>query len=195
MEKSIAEELYSESLQVSKQQLADSSAAITGSDEAHVHTNDGSWCDSDEEWDEEWHRTQNQFHTMGYRDGLIAGKEAAAQEGFNDGFKKSVLVGYNWGLVRGVTSALACLPDGLRETLIENQEKRSKLQELHKSVQSISTTDALKLFYDDIKTKEAVEQSETPEQSSNPDPLGNHFAELLSLLESSDIKVQSAVDK
>jgi hypothetical protein len=40
---------------------------------------------------------------MGYRDGLIAGKEAAAQEGFNIGFKESVLHGNRWGLVRGVT--------------------------------------------------------------------------------------------
>lgn len=40
---------------------------------------------------------------MGYRDGIIAGKEASAQEGFNAGFKKAVLGGYKWGFVRGVT--------------------------------------------------------------------------------------------
>jgi len=40
---------------------------------------------------------------IGYRDGLIAGKEASAQEGFNIGFKQSVLDGYSWGVVRGVT--------------------------------------------------------------------------------------------
>lgn len=40
---------------------------------------------------------------IGYRDGLISGKEASAQEGFDIGFRESVLVGYNWGLVRGVT--------------------------------------------------------------------------------------------
>lgn len=43
------------------------------------------------------------IYQIGYRDGLIAGKEASAQEGFNIGFKQSVLTGYNWGLVRGVT--------------------------------------------------------------------------------------------
>ncbi|GKC25923.1 RNA-binding protein EWS-like protein, partial [Tanacetum coccineum] len=41
--------------------------------------------------------------SLGYRDGLIAGKEASAQKGFNVGFKESVVVGYDWGLVRGVT--------------------------------------------------------------------------------------------
>lgn len=40
---------------------------------------------------------------MGYRDGIAAGKEASAQEGFNEGFKQSVHIGYNWGLVRGIT--------------------------------------------------------------------------------------------
>lgn len=40
---------------------------------------------------------------IGYRDGLIAGKEAIAQDGFNIGFKESVLEGYNWGIVRGIT--------------------------------------------------------------------------------------------
>lgn len=38
-----------------------------------------------------------------YRDGIIAGKEASAQEGFNFGVKESVVDGFNLGLVRGVT--------------------------------------------------------------------------------------------
>ncbi|KAJ6702904.1 PROTEIN YAE1-like protein [Salix viminalis] len=42
-------------------------------------------------------RRRDQFHTIGYRDGLMAGREASA------GFKQSVLVGHNWGVVRGVT--------------------------------------------------------------------------------------------
>lgn len=43
------------------------------------------------------------INQIGYRDGLMAGKEASAQEGFNIGFGESVFVGYKWGLVRGVT--------------------------------------------------------------------------------------------
>uniref|UniRef100_A0A803LR77 Essential protein Yae1 N-terminal domain-containing protein n=1 Tax=Chenopodium quinoa TaxID=63459 RepID=A0A803LR77_CHEQI len=39
----------------------------------------------------------------GYRDGLSAGKNVAAQEGFNQGFKDSVMIGNKWGIVRGVT--------------------------------------------------------------------------------------------
>ncbi|GKU92219.1 hypothetical protein SLEP1_g5978 [Rubroshorea leprosula] len=212
MENSLAEEIYSESFQLSKLQLGHSSTAntpdnliLSGSDEADFHTDDRSWYDSDEESDRELQRVQNQFHTMGYRDGLLAGKDASSQEGFNIGFKQSVVASYNWGLVRGITSAVACLPNGLRESLIKTQDKRTKFQELHESVQSLSTTDALKLFYEDIMTKEALQQSGTSEgsvnvadslvQSSDSNHLGNYSGELQSLLESSEIKVKLALEK
>ncbi|XP_002513103.2 protein YAE1 isoform X1 [Ricinus communis] len=186
MEGGFAEELYSETLQLSKLEL------VPGHDE------DGAfWGDSDEELhkssdlDREWERRRDQFHTIGYRDGLLAGKEAIAQEGFNAGFKQSVLLGFDWGLVRGVTSAFACLPDGLKEKLIETPEKRNKFLALYESVHSLSTTDALKLFYDDIVSKKAAEQSEHATASSDTAglqykisdcSLGNYGGELQSLL-------------
>ncbi|XP_020599429.1 yae1 domain-containing protein 1-like [Phalaenopsis equestris] len=51
----------------------------------------------------EWERRHSQFHTMGFRDGITAGKEASAQEGFNHGFMQSASAGYSWGLVRGIS--------------------------------------------------------------------------------------------
>ncbi|GMP55151.1 hypothetical protein CsSME_00020058 [Camellia sinensis var. sinensis] len=112
------------------------------------------------------------------------GKEASAQEGFNLGFKESVLAGYNWGLVRGVTSALTLLPDGLREKLVETQEEKDKFQSLYESVHSLSTTDALKLFHD--MSKRSVEQIDSNEASSNVDQsfniLQNYSGELKSLV-------------
>ncbi|XP_068640572.1 uncharacterized protein [Aristolochia californica] len=101
--------------------------------------------------DREWERRHNQFHTIGYRDGLLSGKEKSAQEGFNMGFKQSVLAGYNWGLVRGVTSTLFCLPDHLKEQMIGKLEK---VQSLYETVQSISSRDATKLFYEDMMQSE-----------------------------------------
>ncbi|KAI8537823.1 hypothetical protein RHMOL_Rhmol09G0053700 [Rhododendron molle] len=112
---------------------------------------------------------------IGYRDGVTAGKEASAQEGFNMGFKESVGVGYNWGLVRGVTSALTCLPDGMKEKLVVTQEEKDKFQSLYESVHSLSTTDALKLFHDDILTDRSVEHSENAEAS--PNEAGTEMAE------------------
>lgn len=71
---------------------------------------------------------------------------------------------------------------------------------------SISSTDALKLYYDDIVAKKAVEHSEHAEASSNETGLQdqssdcgrleNHYAELQSLiLESPAIQVHSEVQK
>ncbi|KAB2084682.1 hypothetical protein ES319_A05G350900v1 [Gossypium barbadense] len=195
MDDKFAQELYSESLQLSKLQLGRSSST-NGFNKSDIQDEDGSlWGGSDEELDKtsdldrEWKRRHDQFHTIGYRDGLIAGKEASAQEG------------YNWGIARGVTSALACLPDGLRERLTETQENRDKFQELYESVNLLSATDALKLFHDDILTKKAVEQSGSTEASvsvggaqehiSNSSSLGTYSTKLQSLLlESPEIKVQ-----
>ncbi|KAL6288684.1 hypothetical protein ACE6H2_006194 [Prunus campanulata] len=198
MEGRFAEELYSESLQLSKLQLDPTSNV--NSEQSNLHDldrvelchEDGS-CDG---FSDELDDTSE----VGYREGVIAGKEASSQEGFNIGFKQSVLVGYNWGLVRGVTSALANLPDGLREKLIGTEDQITGLQGLYESVHSLSTTDALRLFNDEIMDKKAREQRENADTSSLeaglaeqiPDRSGlrNHFAELRSLLlESPAIKV------
>ncbi|XP_065865247.1 uncharacterized protein [Euphorbia lathyris] len=172
MEGSFAKELYSESLQHSEVAQNPSHAAI-GGDVADLKDEDGSfWGGSDEELDKEsdlnreWERRSKEFHTIGYRDGIIAGKEAIAQEGFNVGFRESVIPGYDWGIVRGVTSALACLPNGLQQKLIETQEKRDEYQALYESMASLSTTDALKMFHDDLLTKKAVDSEATSDVQS-----------------------------
>lgn len=95
---------------------------------------------------------------------------------------------------------MALLPDGLKERLIEPQEKRTEFQKLYESVHSLSTQDALRLFNDALMAKQAAEQGEKAEvissveglqeQRSERNPLGNYFAELRSLLlESPAMKV------
>ncbi|XP_057977241.1 uncharacterized protein LOC131164228 [Malania oleifera] len=208
MEGRIADELYSDTLRLSNVELDPTSTVIakqgdmSDCNEHDLLHEDGSfWDDSDEEMnrasdlDREWQRRRNQFHTIGYRDGVIAGKEASAQEGFNVGFKQSMLVGYDWGLVRGVSSALACLPDELKDKLVETHGKREKFNRLYESVHALSTTDALKLFHDDIVLKKLVEKRESSEgdshmvglkdQSSDSGLLGNYFGELQTLLRES----------
>ncbi|KAF5445952.1 hypothetical protein F2P56_031622 [Juglans regia] len=202
---SLAEELYSESLKLSKKDLGSSSISIGKASDSRdcdvddlereggsMWENSGEELDESSELDREWQRRREQYHIHGYREGISAGKEASAQEGFNIGFKRSVLVGYNWGIVRGVTSALASLPDGLKEQLIETQEKRDEFRVLYESVHSISTVDALRLFNDDLVAKKALEGSENAEassrlpslqeQSSGSNRLENYFVELQSLL-------------
>ncbi|KAL8480576.1 hypothetical protein ACS0TY_027209 [Phlomoides rotata] len=140
---SIAREIYSEILQSSTVELDGGLTAAQADGDLHESDPGDSWYDDEpsveqlkkeSDMDREWKRRHNQFHTIGYRDGVIAGKEAAAQEGFNIGFKESVLNGYNWGLVRGIGSAMACLPGGLKEKLVEVEETRNKFQSLHESV-------------------------------------------------------------
>ncbi|CAL5336998.1 unnamed protein product [Camellia sinensis] len=227
MDRSFADELYSETLRLSNGELGPISSANDEQNGSYDHEldqlshDDGSlWGSSPEEHDSlsdldrEWKRSlwygmdmgwvQNGYDSstgdgyiavtfvgmpghkckIGYRDGVTAGKEASAQEGFNLGFKESVLAGYNWGLVRGVTSALTLLPDGLREKLVETQEEKDKFQSLYESVHSLSTIDALKLFHD--ISKRSVEQIDSNEASSNVDQssniLQNYSGELKSLV-------------
>ncbi|XP_062094729.1 uncharacterized protein LOC133800713 [Humulus lupulus] len=200
MKGSFAEKLYSESLKLSKIELDSTSSAqnqvldsLDSNQDASLLDDDSSWNGSDVELDKssdldrEWQRRRDQFHTIGYRDGVIAGKEAAAQEGFNIGFKHSVSVGYNWGVGRGVTSALALLPEGLKEKLVETEEKRTQFQKLYKSVQSLSTNDALKLFNDTVVAKRNTEEVgnaeiSSTEQCSDRNQLERYYKELQSLL-------------
>jgi len=87
---------------------------------------------------------------MGYRDGITEGQKDSAQEGFNVGFRQSVNVGYKWGLVRGVTSAIASLPDNLKEKLVPDAQCRRKILDVHTSVQEMSADDALQMFLENI---------------------------------------------
>ncbi|KAI3866971.1 hypothetical protein MKX03_022014 [Papaver bracteatum] len=120
---------------------------------------DDQWCDDDytdevSEFDRLGKIRKNQFHTLslqhkyfffsffealdfivGYNEGLSKGQEAAVQEGFTNGFKESVSVGYNWGLV-----------NGLKEKLVEILEVREKFQILYTSINSVSEEDALGLY-------------------------------------------------
>ncbi|KAL1362240.1 uncharacterized protein [Arachis hypogaea] len=191
MEGKFAEELYAESLELSKSELK-STSAHDQENKLHECDDDDLWGDSDDKLDKssdldrEWQRRHDEFHTIGYREGLIAGKEASSQEGFNIGFKQSVLAGYSWGAVRGVTSAFAHLPDELKEKLVEKLEKRNELHGIHESVHSVSTADALRFFHEDIKAKEALEQSKdvkvSPWQTSHVSHLRNYHQQLESLI-------------
>lgn len=155
------------------------------------------WCEDDAPEDafghssalnREWNLRREKFHTDGYREGIAKGKKDSAQEGFNVGFKQSVHVGYNWGLVRGISSAFANLPDQLKEKLAGKLENKDKLQNLHDSVQSISTTDALKMYHNSLQCTEArknhsAANSQTEDSSSSQ--LDRLYNELDSLLYSS----------
>lgn len=218
MTSSIADELYSEILEQSNGEMGSKSTSLANhfnssdSHEDDLWNEDGlSWNGSNNELekksdlDREWQRRRDQFHTIGYRDGLMAGTEASAQEGFNTGFNESVFVGYKWGLVRGVSSALACLPDEVKKRLAESEEQRKKFLHLHESVNGLSSSDALKLFHDDMSNSVEKEKDhpmptslKEKEHTSGPNDnlLETYYEEMQALvLESPAIKVHFEILK
>ncbi|KAG6406230.1 hypothetical protein SASPL_133829 [Salvia splendens] len=201
---SIANDLYSNILESSSVDSDRRINTVQVNDNFHESNADDLWYDDDScedsveksskalDMDREWNRRHDQFHTLGYRDGLIAGKETALQEGFNIGFKDSVLTGYNWGLVRGISSAMASLPSALKEKLVETEETRKRIQQLHESVQCISSAESLKLFYEEQKRKSLKQETAEPRssetnQSSDAGVLENYKVQLQSILHESPL--------
>ncbi|KAG6547310.1 hypothetical protein Mapa_011247 [Marchantia paleacea] len=111
---------------------------------------------TDADLEREWEARRNQFHTLGYRDGISAGKESKVQEGFNVGFKEAVVAGYNWGLARGATSAFAALSPALKESLLIDKDATKRLESLNTFISSISSTDAMRIFYEEYILKKGT---------------------------------------
>lgn len=116
-------------------------------------------------------------------------------------FINNICLVFNCINVHPLWSVLASLPDGLKERLMETQERRDEFQSLHESTHSLSTTNALRRFSDSIIEKEAAVQSVNAEvsskievlqeQSSDKDHLRKYSGELQSLLiQTPAIKVQ-----
>jgi len=106
------------------------------------------------------------------------------------------VVSYTFSVFDSFWSALAFLPDELREKLIDKQETREKFQKLHSSVHALSTEVAMKRFYETLTTKQGEEKSgeEGPDSCSDSGSgsgvnvttdLGSYVTELSSLLDKS----------
>jgi hypothetical protein len=65
-------------------------------------------------------------------------------------FYSSVSLDFNFPSVIFPSSALASLPDSLKEKLVPDVQRRGKLQDLHRSVQEISADDAVQMFHESI---------------------------------------------
>ncbi|KAF8112889.1 hypothetical protein N665_0059s0027 [Sinapis alba] len=197
-----AKELYGESLQLSKPESSLGLGNLANVDESFYGSSDEEPSEA-YSMNKDTENRREKFHTLGYRDGISAGQEAAAQEGYNVGYKESVLAGYKFGIVRGVSSALAFLPDELREKLIDEQETRDKFKKLHGSLHDLSTDTALKLFYGALTTKQGKEKSgeEGPGSSlgssgsgvAATNDLGSYVTDLSSLLDKSP-KIEVRLD-
>ncbi|CAM0885161.1 unnamed protein product [Alopecurus aequalis] len=134
--------------------------------EVDLHDNSDGAAAGDDVWDgddildRDWTHRKHQFAKMGYREGITHGKKDVAQEGFSVGFGQSVHVGFKWGLVRGITSALDSLPNSLKEKVLLDDQRKGKLKDMHNSVQAISANGALQLFHETI-----LQDNRPPEES------------------------------
>ncbi|GAQ83774.1 hypothetical protein KFL_001610150 [Klebsormidium nitens] len=97
-----------------------------------------------EDLQKEWRAREAQFKTLGYRDGVTAGKDQTLQQGFEQGFKESVQPGFDWGRARGAASALRTL--GPNASLLVRPDAEGELAEVSASIAAISTEDALRSF-------------------------------------------------
>ncbi|XP_057541065.1 uncharacterized protein LOC130818844 [Amaranthus tricolor] len=171
---------------------------------AELHTgslsDDGNWLtDNDEEADEalyldrEGKRRREEFYNAGYRDGVAAGRNDAAQDGFNQGFKESVMVGYKWGIVRGLTSAFTHIPKDLQLKLVESEDTRENFLNLSEAVNSIGNEDALKLFNDGIQRGASAERSKIIESEASTRPSGSEHSGLESYFGKMDLLLNESV--
>ncbi|KAF8531107.1 hypothetical protein JB92DRAFT_2853522, partial [Gautieria morchelliformis] len=64
------------------------------------------WGNVDDIPNREWSKLDDDFTNAGYREGIMAGKESALQEGFDDGFARvGAPLGREIGLLRGAANA------------------------------------------------------------------------------------------
>ncbi|KAL3696670.1 hypothetical protein R1sor_010746 [Riccia sorocarpa] len=116
----------------------------------------GHYSRSDVDLQREWEARRNHFHTLGYRDGISAGKESEAQAGFNLGYKEAVVAGYSWGVARGTACAFAALASSLKERLLTDHEAIKRIENLNSSAASISSDEALRLYYEESILKKGA---------------------------------------
>mmetsp|Transcript_7470 Transcript_7470/g.18519 ORF Transcript_7470/g.18519 Transcript_7470/m.18519 type:complete len:222 (-) Transcript_7470:97-762(-) len=87
---------------------------------SHVRNHDDASSSGDDLWgsddgspqgelERERDARHNQFHNVGYRDGLDAGKEKTLQHGFDIGFKEGAQAGFQWGALRAAVKTLEML--------------------------------------------------------------------------------------
>lgn len=87
---------------------------------------------------------------------------------------------------------MASLPSSLKEKLVESEETRKRIQQLHESVQCISSTESLKLFYEEqrrksLKQETAEHSSSETNQNSDAGVLENYQVQLQSILHESPL--------
>ncbi|KAG1840572.1 hypothetical protein DFJ58DRAFT_689072 [Suillus subalutaceus] len=111
----------------------------------------------------DWAKLSNEFTNSGYREGIIAGKESALQEGFDAGFAHvGVPIGRDLGSMRGVISAITSFLSS------KSQEDSTTLT----TAREISSSLAGVRFSDIVPPDQEAEQHAREHLDANDDPVG-----------------------
>jgi hypothetical protein len=125
--------------------------------------------DPDSPWEEnpdthhapeaEWTRITSEFTNSGYREGIIAGKEAFLQPGFDAGFANvGVPLGRELGLLRGAAAAI--------RSLLNSQSPDSPELEEIRSISSVLST----IQFSDIAPRDLEAEQHAKEHLAIDDP-------------------------
>ncbi|KAG1776178.1 hypothetical protein EV702DRAFT_354157 [Suillus placidus] len=111
----------------------------------------------------DWAKLSNEFTNSGYREGIIAGKESALQEGFDAGFAHvGVPIGRDLGSMRGIISAITSFLSS------KGQEDSTTLT----TAREISSSLAGVRFSDIVPVDQEAEQHAREHLDANGDPIG-----------------------
>ncbi|KAF4612339.1 hypothetical protein D9613_003930 [Agrocybe pediades] len=109
----------------------------------------------DSPWDEnpdesnvrevEWAKISSEFSNVGYREGIIAGKEAASQEGFDIGYATvGVPIGRELGILRGISSVLlAFLKDAADMGVQEKENLVAEARDISSQLSKVRFSDIM----------------------------------------------------
>ncbi|KAG2145897.1 hypothetical protein DEU56DRAFT_971605 [Suillus clintonianus] len=112
----------------------------------------------------DWTKLSNEFTNSGYREGIIAGKESALQDGFDAGFARvGVPIGRELGSMRGAISAIASF---LSSKSQEESTPLTTAREISSSLAGVRFSDIAPVDH------EAEQHAREHLDADNDDPIG-----------------------
>ncbi|GBC02791.1 hypothetical protein RclHR1_04820009 [Rhizophagus clarus] len=110
----------------------------------------------------EWDHMNRNLGNIGYREGIIEGKDITIQEGFNDGYVEGVNIGMEFGRLRGLLNTLLEFYDSLinennnDELKLPNQSSLNKLKSLEDDLANLTADKVFTLEYFKINQHENI---------------------------------------
>ncbi|CAJ0648385.1 2910_t:CDS:2 [Entrophospora sp. SA101] len=97
----------------------------------------------------EWERLNENFGNVGYKEGIVEGKDMTIQEGFDKGYSEGFNVGKELGRLRGLLNTLIVIQN--KKKITENNPLLEELKNLEKELANLT--------FDKIFTKEYFESN------------------------------------